>query len=79
MGVAEVYIAEEKHLKYVNTILETIEMAAKIRGTGIAKRSPEYIESKIREGKSIIALDGERFAGYCYIETWQDKARNNFV
>ncbi len=74
MGVAEVYIAEEKHLKYVNTILETIEMAAKIRGTGIAKRSPEYIESKIREGKSIIALDGERFAGYCYIETWQDKA-----
>lgn len=67
-----VQVAGEEHLGYVDTILETIENAAKVRGTGIAKRSPEYIELKIREGKAIIALQGEVFAGFCYIETWAD-------
>lgn len=65
-----VQIAEEKHLGYVDTILQTIADAAKVRGTGIAKRSPEYIELKIREGKAIIALAGDEFAGFCYVESW---------
>jgi len=67
-------IANESHFSYVPTILTTIEEAAKIRGTGIARRTPEYIEQKMKEGKAIIALtrDGE-FAGFCYIETWSDK------
>jgi GNAT superfamily N-acetyltransferase len=68
-----VQIADEKYLGYVETILETIADAAKVRGTGIARRSPEYIELKIREGKAIIALEGDNFAGFCYIETWGDK------
>jgi hypothetical protein len=51
-------------------ILETISNAAKVRGTGIAKRSPEYIRLKIEEGKAIIALKGDVFAGFCYIESW---------
>lgn len=68
-----IQIACDKHIKYVQTILDTIEAAAKVRGTGIAKRSPEYVELKIREGKSIIALAGEEFAGFCYIETWGNK------
>lgn len=66
-------IANEKHIKYVQTILDTIEAAAKVRGTGIAKRSPEYVELKIKEGKSIISLAGDEFAGFCYIETWGNK------
>lgn len=66
-------IANEKHIKYVQTILDTIEAAAKVRGTGIAKRSPEYVELKMKEGKSIIALAGDEFAGFCYIETWGNK------
>lgn len=66
-------IASDKHIKYVQTILDTIEAAAKVRGTGIAKRSPEYVELKIKEGKSIISLAGEEFAGFCYIETWGNK------
>lgn len=66
-------IASDKHIKYVQTILDTIEAAAKVRGTGIAKRSPEYVELKMKEGKSIIALAGEEFAGFCYIETWGNK------
>ncbi len=63
-------IASDKHIQYVQTILDTIEAAAKVRGTGIAKRSPEYVELKMKEGKSIIALAGDEFAGFCYIETW---------
>lgn len=68
-----VQIADEKYLGYVETILETIETAAKIRGTGIARRTPEYIEQKMKEGKAIIALSGDEFAGFCYIESWGNK------
>ncbi len=68
-----VEIADQQSLKFVETILNTIAEAAKVRGTGIARRSPEYIEQKIKEGKAIIAFAGEEFAGFCYIETWGDK------
>lgn len=68
-----VQIADERFLEYVDTILTTIATAAKVRGTGIAKRSPEYIAEKIKEGKAIIALAGEEFAGFCYIESWGNK------
>jgi GNAT superfamily N-acetyltransferase len=68
-----VEIADERYLCYVDTILTTIADAAKVRGTGIARRSPEYIEQKMKEGKAIIALAGEEFAGFCYIETWGNK------
>jgi len=73
MDEITVQVADESYIKYVDTILKTIEEAAKIRGTGIARRSPEYIEKKMKEGKAIIALHGEEFAGFCYIETWSDK------
>ncbi len=69
----EILIANETHIPYVQTILDTIEAAAKVRGTGIAKRSPEYIEQKMREGKAIIALIDNEFAGFCYIESWGNK------
>lgn len=68
-----VQVADERHLEYVDTILTTIEAAAKVRGTGIARRNPEYVAKKIEEGKAVIALCGEEFAGFCYIETWGDK------
>lgn len=69
----DVVVADESHEKYVDTILETISEAAKVRGTGIAKRTHEYLLKKMREAKAVIALDGDRFAGFSYIETWQDK------
>jgi len=65
--------ATKEHLSYVDVILNTIEDAAKVRGTGIAKRSPEYLAKKIEEGKAIIALKDEEFAGFCYIESWGGK------
>lgn len=73
MDNIKVVVADESHIKYVDTILQTIAEAAKVRGTGIAKRSPEYVATKMREAKAVIALDGERFAGFSYIETWGNK------
>ncbi|MDR3268463.1 MAG: GNAT family N-acetyltransferase [Tannerella sp.] len=69
----DVIIADESHEKYVDIILETIENAAKVRGTGIAKRSHDYVAQKMKEGKTIIALAGEEFAGFSYIESWGNK------
>ncbi len=69
----KIMIADESHIKYVDTILSTIEAAAKVRGTGIAKRDPEYVKTKIREGKAVIALYGDEFAGFSYIETWENQ------
>jgi GNAT superfamily N-acetyltransferase len=69
----EVVVADASHEKYVDTILKTIEEAAKVRGTGIAKRTHEYLTTKMREAKAVIALQGETFAGFSYIETWGNK------
>lgn len=69
----EVVVADESHEKYVDIILDTISEAAKVRGTGIAKRTHEYLTKKMREAKAVIALKGDTFVGFSYIETWQDK------
>ena len=65
-----IYIANESHTKYAEEICELVYISAQERGTGIAKRSPEYVKQKMRDGKAVIALaeDGT-FAGYSYIET----------
>ena len=69
----DVMIAEASHEEYVDTILQTIEEAAKLRGTGIAKRTHEYVAQKMKEGKAVIALAGTDFAGFSYIESWGNK------
>ena len=67
--------AGEKHCSYAVEICREMEESAKIRGTGIAKRSPEYVEKKISEGKAVIALDEENnFAGFSYIESWSHES-----
>jgi predicted GNAT family N-acyltransferase len=73
MNEIEVLVADASHEKYVDTILTTIEEAAKVRGTGIAKRTHEYVATKMKEAKAVIALQGDRFAGFSYIETWGNK------
>lgn len=67
----KILIANESHFVYIDTILETIAAAAKVRGTGIAKRNPEYVQNKMLEGKAVIALYNDEFAGFSYIETWE--------
>ena len=64
-------IAGQKHCMYAEEICSEMEESAKVRGTGIAKRSPVYVKKKMCEGKAVIALDEEnRFAGFSYIESW---------
>ena len=66
-------VADASHEKYVDIILDTIEKAAKVRGTGIAKRTHEYVATKMKEAKAVIALYGDEFVGFSYIETWGNK------
>jgi len=66
----EVVIADKSHSIYADIICKTIEDAAQVRGTGIAKRKPEYIISKMEAGNAVIALEEGVFAGFCYIESW---------
>lgn len=66
-----IIVAGLQHINFADTICDEMAESAKARGTGIAKRSPEYIANKMLEGKAVIALhkDGT-WAGFCYIETW---------
>ncbi len=64
-------VADDSHINLAEGISQLIEDSAKKRGTGIAKRTPEYIVSKIKEGKAVIALSKKGdLAGFCYIESW---------
>jgi hypothetical protein len=67
-----VRLATSDDIHYAETITTEMEQSAKARGTGIAKRSPEYIVRKMEEGKAVIAVtkDGT-WVGFCYIEAWQ--------
>src|SRR6476661_9888124 len=63
--------ATKEHTHYAAEICEEMAESAKARGTGIARRTPEYVAQKMLEGKAVIALHNDgRWAGFCYIETW---------
>lgn len=66
-----VRVACEGDTHYAQQIVDEMASSAKVRGTGIAKRSPEYVANKMLEGKAVIALttDGT-WVGFCYIEEW---------
>lgn len=67
----QIIIADQSHESFADIICEEMASSAKARGTGIAKRSPEYIKEKMREGKAVIAFTHDGiWAGFCYIETW---------
>ena len=70
----KVVIANISHIKYAELICETIKESAKVRGTGIAERTTEYISKKISTGDAVIAIEDDQFAGFCYIETWDNKS-----
>jgi len=64
-------VANSNDTKYATIITDEMENSAKARGTGIAKRSPDYIEKKINEGKAVIAVTEDGiWVGFCYIEAW---------
>ena len=70
----DVLVADSSHVKYADEICEEILLSARERGTGIARRTPEYVSEKILAGKAVIAIaEDSRFAGFSYIETWGGK------
>ena len=73
MNIKEITVkfAEPEEAKYAAQIVQMIYESALQRGTGIAKRSPEYVAKKITGGKSVVALHGERLVGFSYIESWE--------
>lgn len=68
----QIIVAESAHVDWAETICEEYASSAAARGTGIAKRSPEYVKQKMLEGKAVIAFEKATgaWAGFCYIETW---------
>ena len=69
----KVVVANISHIKFSKIICDTIKESAKVRGTGIAERTIEYITKKISTGDAVIAIHNNEFAGFCYIETWGNK------
>ena len=70
----DVLVADASHFVYADEICEEILLSARERGTGIARRTPEYLQEKMAAGKAVIALSEEgEFAGFSYIETWGGK------
>ena len=72
----EIIIADKSHIVYAEIICKTIEDSASLRGTGIARRTPEYVIKRMENGNAVIALEGNKFVGFCYIEQW---GHGNFV
>lgn len=67
----EILVADESHLSFAQIICDEMAASAQARGTGIAKRTPDYIQQKMIEGKAVIAFNQDGiWAGFCYIETW---------
>ncbi len=69
----KIVVADKSHSKYAHIISAYMAESAKVRGTGIAQRTPEYIITKMENGNAVIALDNNTFAGFCYIEIWGHK------
>ena len=65
-----IIFAQPEHAEYAEQICQLIYESALQRGTGIARRSPEYIASKITGGKAVVALAGDKLVGFSYIECW---------
>lgn len=64
-------VATHLDAHYSKRITDEMESSAKARGTGIAKRNPEYIANKMLEGKAVIAVTNMgQWVGFCYIEEW---------
>jgi hypothetical protein len=64
-------VATHLDTHYAQRITDEMEASAMARGTGIAKRSPEYVANKMLEGKAVIALTKTgQWVGFCYIEEW---------
>ena len=67
-------VATAADAKYADLLCQWYVDSAKTRGTGIAKREPAYVAKKMKSGDAIIAFVDGALAGFCYIETFDDKS-----
>lgn len=72
----KIVIANESHEGYAQQICDLIEESARVRGTGIAKRDPNYVKKKLTTGHAVVAFYGEKLIGFCYVESW---SHGNYV
>ncbi len=66
-------VATAADAQYAAQLCQWYVESAKTRGTGIAKREPAYVAQKMASGDGIIAFVDDELAGFCYIETFDDK------
>ncbi len=64
-------VATAADTQYADLLCQWYIESAKQRGTGIAKRDPEYVREKMRQGNAVIAFVEGELAGFCYIETFE--------
>lgn len=70
-----VRVADAGDFHYAREICDEIFISSQERKTGIACRTPEYIQEKMSAGKAVIAVTGNgEFAGFSYIESWGGKS-----
>ena len=68
-----IIIASKEDLHFAKEISAMYTESAKDRGTGIAQRTPEYLEQRISRGNAIIAIHDGALAGFCYIEVFSSE------
>lgn len=59
-NAVKILFAEQAHVAYAERICQLIYESALQRGTGIARRTPEYISAKITGGKAVVALEDRK-------------------
>ncbi len=69
--MVEIRVANEWDSQYTATLCVWYEESARARGTGIARRNPDYVQKKMQQGDAIIAFVGGELAGFCYIEVYE--------
>jgi len=64
--------AGHNEAEFAESICRQMEESAKARGTGIARRSVDYVRRKMENGDAFVALEKSslNIAGFCYIEMW---------
>ena len=65
--------ASDEDLVHAEQLAKEYAISAQMRGTGIATRKPEYLARKITNKNAVIALDGDKLAGFCYIEIFSSE------
>ncbi|PZF74923.1 GNAT family N-acetyltransferase [Taibaiella soli] len=68
-----IQIAGEEHFRLAEMICEEMYVSAIERGSGIARRTPESIQAKMKSGQAVIAFTASgEWAGFSYISAWDN-------